>query len=260
MKKIVVLLPTLNEVDNIENSIKGILKQEKEIVGWKIEILIVDSGSLDGTAQVAKKLALKNPKIHTITVGRGLGVGLIKGHLYAIKHLHPDILAQIDSDGQIGYDVLPKLVKTIESGYDLVLGSRFIKNGRNQISLLGRMLSKCSSWFCKIVMGPLDISEFNTLTRAFTPELFKKINLERLPWKEQTFIVQPAFLNEAILAGARYKEVPIICKERLKNYSKNKIVNYTYDVITYALDVRLKKLGLEIPFFKISRRLKNIIK
>lgn len=260
MKKIVVLLPTYNEVDNIEDSIEGILKQEKAMKGWKIEILIVDSESLDGTAQVAKRLALKNPKIHMITVGRGLGVGLIKGHLFAIKYLHPDILAQIDSDGQIEYDVLPKLVRTIEGGYNLVLGSRFIKGGKNQISLLGRMLSKCSSWFCKIVMGPSDITEFNTLTRAFTPELFKKINLGRLPWKEQTFIVQPAFLNEAILAGARHKEVPVICRERLKNYSKNKIISYTYDVITYALDARLKKWGLAIPFFKISRKLKRVIK
>ena len=178
MKKIVVLLPTYNEVDNIEDSVKGILKQEKKMKGWRIEILIVDSGSLDGTAQVAKTLALKNPKIHTITVGRGLGVGLIKGHLYAIKHLHPHILARIDSDGQIEPDVLPKLVKTIENGYNLALGSRFIKGGKNQISLSGRFFSKCSSWFCKIVIGPSNIHEFNTLTRAFTPELFKKINLE----------------------------------------------------------------------------------
>lgn len=260
MKKIVVLLPTLNEVDNIEECVKGILKQEKKIVGWKIEILIVDSGSLDGTAQVVKKLALKNPKIHSITVGKGLGVGLIKGHLYAIKHLHPHLLAQIDSDGQIEPDVLPKLVKTIGSGFDLALGSRFIKGGKNQISLPGRFLSKCSSWFCKLVIGPSNIQEFNTLTRAFTPELFKRINLKSLPWKEQTFIVQPAFLNEAILAGAKYKEVPIICRERLKNYSKNKIINYTYDVITYALDARFKKWGLAIPIFKISRKLKSIIK
>lgn len=260
MKKIVVLLPTYNEVDNIGDSVEGILKQEKKMKGWKIEILIVDSGSLDGTAQVAKKLALKNPKIHTIIVGRGLGVGLIKGHLYTIKHFHPQILAQIDSDGQIEYDVLPKLVKTIKAGYDLALGSRFIKGGKNQISLPGRFFSKCSSWFCKLVIGPSSIHEFNTLTRAFTPELFKKINLERLPWKEQTFIIQPAFLNEAILAGARYKEVPVICRERLNNYSKNKIISYTYDVITYALDARLKKWGLAIPFFKISRKLKSIIK
>lgn len=255
MKKIVVLLPTLNEVDNIKNSVEKILKQAKKIAGWKIEILIADSRSSDGTVKVANELALKNSKVHLINVGKGLGVGLIKGHQYSIRHLHPQILAQIDSDGQIEPDVLPKLVKTIEDGYDLVLGSRFIKGGKNQISPLGRFLSHGSSWFCKLIMGPFNISEFNTLTRAFTPELFKKINLEDLPWKEQTFIIQPAFLNEAILAGAKYKEVPIVCKERLKNYSKNKIINYIYDVVTYTLDVRLRKWGIDIPLFKISRKL-----
>lgn len=253
MKKIVVLLPTLNEVDNIEAGVKGILNQEREMVGWRVEVLIVDGGSTDGTASEAIKLSSKNPKVHNINVEKGLGVGLIKGHSYSIKHLHPHILAQIDSDSQIDPAVLPKLVKTIEDGYDLALGSRFIKGGKNQISLLGRFFSKCSSWFCRLVMGPLNIHEFNTLTRAFTPELFKKINLEKIPWKEQTFIILPAFLNEAILAGAKYKEVPIICTKRLKNYSKNKIINYAYDVITYSLDVRLKKWGLPISFFKISR-------
>lgn len=258
MKKIVVLLPTLNEVDNIKESVEGILRQEKKITGWKIEVLIADSGSSDGTVAAAKKLTSKYLRVHMINVGRGLGVGLIKGHLYSIRHLRPQILAQIDSDGQINPDVLPKLVKTIEEGYNLALGSRFVKGGKNQISLLARTLSRCSSWFCKIVMGPWDINEFNTLTRAFTPELFKKVNLERLPWEERTFIVQPAFLHEAILAGAKYKEVPIICKERLKNYSKNKIINYIYDVVVYALDVRLKKWGLAIPLFKISRKLKML--
>lgn len=248
MKKLVVLLPTYNEVDNIEDCVEGILKQEKKIRGWKVEILIVDGGSLDGTIEKANKIVSENPRIHLLIVERGLGVGLIKGHLYSINHFHPQILAQIDSDGQIEPDALPRLVKTIESGYNLALGSRFVEGGKNQISLLGRFLSKGSSWFCRLIMGPIDISEFNTLTRAFTPQLFKKINLKKIPWKKQSFIIMPAFLNEAILAGAKYKEVPIICKRRLRNYSKNKILNYTYDIITYALAVRCRKWGLSQLF------------
>lgn len=259
MKKLVVVIPTYNEVDNIKATVKKILGQETKMAGWKIEVLISDSGSSDGTIRIARRLSSKNSKIHLIIVEKGLGIGLIKGHLYSLKHLNPHVLAQIDADGQIEPDVLPKLVKTIEQGYDLALGSRFIRGGKNQISPVGRILSKGSSWFCKLVMGPFDINEFNTLTRAFTPKLFKKINLKRLPWTEQTFIIQPSFLNEAILAGARYKEVPIVCKERLKNYSKNKIVNYTYDIITYALDARLKKWGLPIPFFNSTRGFRRII-
>lgn len=246
MKKIVVLLPTLNEVNNIEDSVKGILKQKKKMKEWIIEILIVDSGSTDGTIKRISKLVSENSRIHLLKVARGLGVALIKGHLYSIKNFHPQILAQIDSDGQIEPAAIPKLVAAIESGYNLALGSRFIKGGENKISLLGRFFSKGSSWFCKLVMGPSNINEFNTLTRAFTPELFKKINIDNLPWKKQTFIIQPSFLNEAIKAGAKYKEIPIICKNRLRNYSKNKVINYTLDVILYALNVRLKKWGVPI--------------
>lgn len=256
MKKIVVLLPTLNEVDNIRDCVKGVLNQEKEIAGWRVEILIADSNSIDGTASLAKKISSQNSRVHYINVEKGLGVGLIMGHLYSIQHLHPQLLAQIDADGQIEPSALLKLVKTIEEGYDLALGSRFIKGGKNQISVVGKIFSLCSSWYCRIVMGPFNIHEFNTLTRAFTPKLFKKLNLAKIPWKEQTFIIMPAFLNEAVLAGAKYKEIPIICKKRLKNYSKNKIISYTFDVITYALDTRFKKWGLAIPIFKISKKLR----
>lgn len=259
MKKMVVLLPTYNEVDNIEECIEGILKQQKKIKKWRMEILVVDGGSSDGTVEKTSKLASKNPRIHLLNVERGLGIGLIKGHLYSINHFHPQILAQIDSDGQIEPDAIPKLVETIESGYNLALGSRFVEGGKNQISLLGRLFSRGSSWFCKLVMGLSDINEFNTLTRAFTPELFKKINLDNLPWKEQTFIIQPSFLNEALRAGAKYKEIPIICKRRLRNYSKNKVINYTFDVILYTLDVRFKKWGIPIKLFNFSRRLNSLI-
>ena len=109
-------------------------------------------------------------------------------------------------------------------------------------------------------MGPFKIKEFTNSARAFTPALFKKINLERLPWREKTFIIQPAFLNEAILAGAKYKEVPLVFLNRAEGYSKNKIVNYTYDVIAYAIDARLHKWGINIPFFYITRRTKTLIK
>ena len=117
-----------------------------------------------------------------------------------------------------------------------------------------------SSLVFRILVGPFGIREVTNSARAFTPELFKRINFDRLPWREQTFIVQPAFLNEAILAGAKYKEVPLVFKNRAEGYSKNKVVNYTYDVITYAIDARLHKWGINFPLFYITRRAKTLIK
>jgi dolichol-phosphate mannosyltransferase len=260
VKKVVILLPTYNEKDNIEQFIKEVLDQEKHSPGWKYEILVADSSSPDKTIEVVNNLAKKNSKVHALTVGKGLGVGIIEGHQYSITKFKPDALAQLDADGQVSADVLPKLLKTLDEGYDLALGSRFIEGGKNLLSPTRRIFSSGASLFYRIMIGPLSIKEVTNSARAFTPELFKKINLERLPWKEQSFIIQPAFLHEALLAGAKYKEVPLVFKNRAEGYSKNKVFNYTYDVVTYGIDARLNDLGLKIPFFRLTRRAKTLVK
>jgi dolichol-phosphate mannosyltransferase len=260
MKKVSIVLPTFNEKDNLAYFLEKILAQEKARPGVRFEVIISDSHSKDGTAEIAKKLASKDSRVHYLDVGPGIGVGLIEGHKYALENIKPDVMAQMDADGQVDASVLPRLIDTIDEGYDLALGSRLVKGGKNNLSFSRRLFTNGSSLICRVIMGPWDIKEFTNSARAFTPELFKKINLQRLPWKERTFINQPAFLNEAVRAGAKYKEIPLIFKNRERGYSKNKTFNYTYDVITYAIDARLQKLGLNIPFFKLSRRGKIFLK
>ncbi len=261
MKKVSVVLPTFNEKANIEKTIGKVLEQQKNLPGWEIHIIVADDvRSSDGTEGIVKQLAKKNQRIHFIKAEPGLGVGLIEGHLYALKHLHPDVLAQMDADGQVVADVLVRMVKAIEEGFNLAIGSRFVEGGKNQLSFGRRLFTYGASLFCRVMMGPMDIKEVTNSARAFTPELFKRINLKRLPWKEQTFIVGPAFLHEAVLAGAKYKEVALVFKNRMEGYSKNKVFNYTYDVITYSLDERLKIWGLNTRLFKISRKIKTPVK
>lgn len=260
MKRVVVVLPTLNEKANLRNFVNEVLAQEKKLPGYEIEVVISDSSSTDGTAEIAKQLAKENPKIHYLKVGYGLGVGLISGHQYSLDHLNPDVMAQIDADGQVEIDVLVRLLRTLEEGYDLALGSRFVPGGKNNLSITRRIFSAGASLVYRILVGPFNIKEVTNSARAFTPDLFKKLNLHRLPWREKTFIVQPAFLHEAILAGAKYKEVPLVFRNRAEGYSKNKTINYTYDVLTYSIDARLHKWGIDFPFFKYSRRAKTIIK
>ncbi|MFH0937199.1 MAG: glycosyltransferase [Candidatus Daviesbacteria bacterium] len=259
-KKVVVVLPTYNEKKNLEKTVNNVLAQEKFLPGWKVEVLIADSFSPDGTGQLAQKLAAQNPQIHFLNTGKGLGVGIIEGHKYSLRHLKPDIMAQIDADGQVEPDVLLRMVKAIENGYNLAIGSRFVKGGKNQLSFTRKIFSTGSSLLYRFLVGPFDIKEVTNSARAFTPELFQKINLERLPWKEQTFIIQPSFLHEAVLAGARYKEVPLVFKNRAEGYSKNKTFNYIYDMVTYGIDARLNQWGINFPFFKATRRAKTVIK
>ena len=261
MKIVSVVLPTYNEKANIVKTVEKVLEQEKSLPGWEINIVIADDvRSSDGTDKIARALVKKNKKIHFLKVEPGLGVGLIRGHQYALDNLHPDVLAQLDADGQVVPDVLVRLLETIHAGYSLAIGSRFVSGGKNQLSFVRRIFTYGASFFCRFMVGPWDIKEVTNSARAFTPKLYKKINLARLPWREPTFIVQPAFLHEAVLAGAKYKEVPLIFKNRLEGYSKNKVFNYSYDVIFYCLDVKLHELGLNIPLFRISRRAKTLVK
>ena len=261
MKKVSVVLPTYNEKANIEKTVEKVLEQEKSLPGWEIHIVISDdTRSSDGTDKIASNLSQKNSRVHFIKTDPGLGVGLIKGHQYALEKIHPQILAQLDADGQVATDVLVRLIKTIESGYDFAIGSRFVEGGKNQLNIGRRIFTYGASLFCRVVMGPSNIKEFTNSARAFTPDLFQSINLNRLPWKERTFIVQPAFLHEAIMSGAKYKEVPLIFSNRLEGYSKNKVFNYTYDIITYCIDARLHKWGFKVAFFHLTRRAKTVVK
>lgn len=261
MKRVVVVLPTFNEKANIEKTVEKVLEQEKDLPGFEFHVLIADDiRTSDGTDEIAKSLVEKNKRIHFLKVDPGLGVALVTAHQYSLENLSPDILAQLDADGQVVPDVLIRLVKAVEEGYDFAIGSRFIEGGKNQLSFGRRLFTYGASLFCRIVMGPFNIKEFTNSARAFTPEIFKKLNLSRLPWREPTFIVQPAFLHEMILAGAKYKEVPLVFKNRLEGYSKNKVFNYTYDVITYCIDARLHSWGYKLPFFHLTRRAKTPVK
>lgn len=261
MKKVTVVLPTYNEKANIASTIEKVFEQQKSLPGFEVHVVVADDiRSSDGTEEIVKRIIKKNNRVHFIKVEPGLGVGLIKGHQYALKQLHPDILAQLDADGQVAPDVLVRLIKTIEEGYSLAIGSRFVKGGKNQLSFIRRVFTYGASLVYRLMVGPWDIKEVTNSARAFTPELFKRINLARLPWREPTFIIQPAFLHEAVLAGAKYKEIPLIFKNRLEGYSKNKVFNYSYDVISYCLDAKVHALGLNIPLYRISRRAKTLVK
>lgn len=261
MKKVAIILPAYNEGRVIAKTITEVLEEQQRTPGWKYEVVVaVDQRSNDGTIEEVKKIAQRNSQVHLLLVGPGLGTAFIEGHLYAIASLNPDLLLQTDADGQVELSILSQLVKTFEDGFDLVIGSRFVVGGKNMLAFSRRLFSNCMSWFCRLVMGPPNIREFANSTKAFTPALFQKVSLDQLPWREQTFIINPALLNELVLAGAKYKEVPLVFKNRAEGYSKNKVVNYTYDVITYCLDARLKKWGINIPLFYITRRAKTIIK
>jgi len=251
--RLVVNIPTYNEKENIEEIIKKVLKTGKKIPNIDLHILVSDSHSPDGTAQIVKNISQTNPKVHYLDVKeRGLGVGIVKGHRFAIDKLKADILAQMDGDLSHDPETLPRMVQYIRSGYDLVNGSRLTKGGKNLLGWHRRLFTRGSALFCKFSWGTFNLTEYTNSYRVFTRKLFEKIDFTRVPWRARTYIIQPAFLYAATKAGAKIKEVPITFEDRKKGYSKATIIAYTFDVLKFGIKVRLERSKTFIKFLTVG--------
>jgi len=251
--RLVVNIPTYNEKDNIEELIKKILAQAKYLPQADLHVLVSDSHSPDGTDRIVKRITRTNPKVHYLDVKqRGLGIGIIKGHRFAIDRLKADILAQMDGDLSHDPSTLPKMVGFINEGYDLVNGSRLIKGGKNLLGWHRRLFTRGSSLYCKLSWGTFNLSEYTNSYRVFTKKLFERIDLSKVPWRAKTYIIQPAFLYAALTSGAKIKEVPITFVDRKKGYSKAKIIAYTIDVIKFGIKARFEKSKTFIKFMIVG--------
>ena len=251
--RLVVNVPTYNEKENIEEVTKKILSQSKFIPQVDLHVLVSDSHSSDGTDQIVKQISKTNPKVHYLDVKqRGLGIGIIKGHRFAVDRLRADILAQMDGDLSHDPQMLPQMVEQIAKGYDLVNGSRLTKGGKNLLGWHRRLFTKGSALYCKLSWGTFKISEYTSSYRVFTKKLFEKIDLTKIPWKAKTYIIQPSFLYAALKAGAKIKEIPITFVDRKKGYSKAKIIAYTFDVIKFGIKVRFEKSKTFIKFLIVG--------
>lgn len=251
--RIVVNIPTYNEKDNIEEIIKRVLAAARKIPQADLHVLVSDSHSPDGTGDIVKRISRTNPKVHYLDVKeRGLGIGIVKGHRFAIDRLRADILAQMDGDLSHDPSTLPIMVEYINKGFDLINGSRLIRGGKNLLGWHRRLFTRGSALFCKLSWGTFNLTEYTNSYRVFTKNLFQKIDFRTVPWKAQTYIIQPSFLYAAIEAGAKIKEVPITFEDRKKGYSKAKIIAYTLDVIKFGIKVRIKRSKIFIKFIMVG--------
>jgi len=136
-KTISVIIPTYNEKDNITALVKRI---DGALSSYNYEIVFVDDNSSDGTAELASALSSKYPvKIIVRQNERGLASAVVHG----LKHAEGEIVAVIDADLQHPPEVMPALLREIESGADIAVASRYVKGGACQDwGLIRRIISK----------------------------------------------------------------------------------------------------------------------
>ena len=249
--KVAIILPTYNEAENIQSLISAILAQEKK-TNFAFEIIVSDSASPDGTGKKVLQLALKNPKIHLLDVKvRGIGLAIVRACELAISTLAAKYLVIMDADFSHNPEDLPRLLSAAKN-YDLVIGSRLVKGGKNLLPFYRRILSWGESLLMRFLTGFFEVREWGTAFRVIKVSLWKKINIEKLPWKKKSFIFQPAFLYFALAAGAKWCEVPIVFADRKRGKSKIAFFSYTVDTLKFAFEIFLRRRATFVKFLIVG--------
>ncbi|HEY5601074.1 MAG TPA: glycosyltransferase [Patescibacteria group bacterium] len=253
VRKVVIVIPTYNEEENIGDLIPAIINQQQKLPEFDLNILVADSHSPDKTSQIVTKISQNNPKVHYLDVKkRGIGVGLIYGFNFGVEKLGADILMQMDGDLSHNPNDIPKLLNALNDNTDLVIGSRFVKGGSNNLSLIRRIFSFGASIVSRLLTGFYKVHEWTTSFRAFKADLYKKINVNAIPWQKPSFVFQIAFVVEALRAKANFAEVPIVFVDRKRGRSKMNTFRYIFDVIVYDLRVRARQSAIMIKFLVVG--------
>jgi dolichol-phosphate mannosyltransferase len=201
---------------------------------------VADGHSQDGTLDIVGKLAETCSNAHLLDVEeRGIGVGLYKGFHHAIDCLGADVLIEIDADFQHNPEDIPRFLKGISNGYDVVIGSRFVADSDISMSFFRLTLSVGANQFMRMMLGVKGVTDFTTSYRAFTKEIFLKVSPESVTWQEKSFIFVPVFLVRLLECGAHAREISVTEHPRSRGYSKMIYWRYIYDIIHFSIKSRL---------------------
>jgi dolichol-phosphate mannosyltransferase len=213
--KPLIVLPTYNEAENIVE----VLGRIAEAVP-AADVLVVDDGSPDGTADIAERWGEQNGG-HVTLLRRGAKAGLGSayraGFAYGIAHGY-DSLIEMDSDLQHDPAALPSLISAVEAGADLAIGSRYVPGGHIPDWPKHReWLSRGGNRYAALVLR-LQVRDATAGFRCYRAPTLARIDLERISADGYGFQIEMAY-NVARLGG-RIVEVPITFNDRERGTSK----------------------------------------
>jgi dolichol-phosphate mannosyltransferase len=212
-KKSIVIIPTFNELENIRKLIPDILGRYD-----KIDILIVDDNSLDGTGDYVEELSKTSERVNIIKRSKkmGLGTAYIEGFKFALQKDY-DFIFEMDADYSHDPKELKNFLRAAEE-YDLVIGSRYLI-GVNVVHWPMRrlMLSYFANFYTRIVTG-LPIHDATGGFKCFRKKVLESLNLDNVKSNGYAFQVEMTF--KAWKKGFKVGEIPIIFIDRTAGSSK----------------------------------------
>ncbi len=216
MSDALVIIPTYNEKENIERIIRKIFSLPRQY-----DILIVDDGSPDNTADIVKNLIEKefDGKLNLMErSGKlGLGTAYICGFKWALEHGY-NYIFEMDADFSHNPDDLIRLHEACLNGADLSIGSRY-KSGVNVVDWpVGRVLiSYFASAYVRFITG-MKIKDATAGFKCYTRQVLESIDLDKIKFKGYAFQIEMKFI--AWKMGFDIKEIPIVFTDRKEGTSK----------------------------------------
>ncbi|WP_445714728.1 polyprenol monophosphomannose synthase [Flavobacterium sp.] len=211
----VVIIPTFNEIENIEAIIKAVFA-----LNTSFHVLIVDDNSPDGTASKVKELQQEFPTQLHLKVRMkksGLGTAYVAGFKWALSHGY-DYIFEMDADFSHNPNDLEKLLEACMNGADVAIGSRY-SNGVNVVNwpLSRVLLSYFASVYVRMITG-MKIADATAGFKCYRRQVLEAINLDKIKFVGYAFQIEMKY--RAFVKKFKIVEVPIIFTDRTKGQSK----------------------------------------
>jgi len=209
-KSVSVVIPTMNDADYAKvtvGTVDKILRKEKAVGKYEI-ILIDDSNEIEN-----KKLKKYCGKIARI-ISRGRRMGMGSAVLRGIKESKNDVVVIMECDMSCHPKYIPGFLRKINEGYDMVIGSRYVKGSKFKKYAFKKMVSSIGNKLTKFMLGT-NLNDHTIIFRAF---LKNKISLPKECSNKEVFLAQ--FLIESLKNGCGVAEIPVSYIERKTSYSK----------------------------------------
>ncbi len=208
-----IIIPTYNERVNLPQIIPAVLLQDP-----RIEVLVVDDNSPDGTGQLADELAAADPRVHVLhrQAKEGLGRAYIAGFRWALAEGY-DLVFEMDADFSHDPKFIPDFLAAITNA-DLVLGSRY-KTGVNVINwpISRLILSLGANYYARWITG-MPLTDSTGGFKCFRRQVLEAIDLDAVRSNGYAFQIEMSF--RAWKKGFRLAEVPIVFTDRVEGTSK----------------------------------------
>ena len=218
MKTVSITIPAYNEEFLIYDSVNKLLNFcENNLQNYDWKIIIADNNSTDRTAEIAKKLeGESNGKIfYKFIPPKGKGLAIRESW----RDFDADFYVFMDADLATDLAALPVLINELENGYNLVIGSRFIKGSFAKRPLVRKITSKVFSILTRLIFG-LKIKDYPCGFKGADKNVINKI----LPQvKNNAFFFDTEMVIRSATGGMKIKEIPVIWRDRDKTASKSRV-------------------------------------